>query len=479
MRGSFWLAPVVLLLACGPAVAPSKLSQVERLVVVSDLVGSSPTYSSGFVTLLAKNDDAVFPFFAGKDFAAGAPKASLVRFDRAGEGFSELAAEDAVCRCAGSECPADTACLRSDSQASTAVVIQLGANDLLSIFFELYSSETLRADPQPALDRFRTSVRGVLALTSDRRLFPRPVWPLVANIADPSDGVGDVGTLVSAAFPLPAFDFTVVKPELANRVLADMNQIIAEEAATAEATLIDVHQHFLGHGYHSADTTNPSYVAADATRWFRSLIDPNRRGAHEIRRLVWRALTKEDIAQIPGDLPAELPNGLPAVPATGWANTVVDSKIAASITIPKFGTSPLRNGGADPTRATGAPDDWNEGAVAIGVLGNYLVLDMGEGEEITDGAGEDLVVLEMGRLSGGVPERYRVLVAATATGPFTPIAEGAGEQAFDLAGTGVSSARYVRIESLVRLADIENGLGSPFFPGPEINAVGAVHPANQ
>lgn len=479
MRTVQVLAAVVVCAGCGPAVAPASLSQVERVVVMADLVGSSPTYSTGFVSLLAKNDDVVFPFFTGKDLSKAAKRAELVRMDRAGEGFAELAVEDAVCRCRGADCKKDVACLRTDSTAATAVVVQLGANDLLSIFFELYSSASLRTDPQPAIDRFRTSVRTVLSLTADRAVYPTPVWLMVTNIADPSDGVGDVAALVSAAYPLPGVDFTVVKSELASSVLKKMNDIIAEEAKTAGATLLDVHVHFLGHGYHFEDAANPNYVAADKTKWFRSLIDPNRRGAHELRRLVWRALTKEDIGQLPGDLPAELANGLPAVPAQGWANAVADSKVAASISSKKFGTSPLMNGGADPTRAIGAPDDWNAGAVAIGILGNYITMDMGAGEEVTDGLGDDLIVLEMGRLSGGVPERYRVLVSNAPMGPFTPVAEGAGEQAFDLAGSGVSSARYVRIESLVRLLDIENGLGSPFFPGPEINAVGAIHPGGK
>src|SRR5689334_17459549 len=107
-------------------------------------------------------------------------------------------------------------------------------------------------------------------------------------------------------------------------------------------------------------------------------------------------------------------------------------------------------------------------AVAIGVLGNFITVDMGEGEDVTDGPGDDLVVLEQGRLSGGVPERYRVSLASSSSGPWTVLAEGAGEQAFDLSGSGVSSARYVKLESLVRLSDIDNGLGSPFAPGPEI-----------
>jgi len=465
--------------ACGIPPAPQQLRDYDRLVVVSDLVGSSPTYSTGFVSLLKQNDDARFPMFAGKDVSAALPKAEVVRFDRAGEGFTELAEPMALCRCAGNACPTDEACVRTDTRAGTALIIQLGANDLFSLFFELYSSAALRADPQPAVDRFRASVKGVLAIAGDRAVFPRAPKLFVTNVPDPSDGVGDLATLVAASFPLAGRDLGVVTPELVKTVLAGINQAIAEETAAAGGTLIDVSAHFLGHGYHATEATSPHYRADDPTKWFRSFVDANRRGAHELRRLTWRALSGEDVSAIPV-LPDEPLFGLPAVPARGWANAVAHANVAKSIKLPSFGDAVLPNGNADATKLLGPSDGTgNDAIVAIGVLGHFIVADMGAGEEITDGEGDDLVVLEMGRLSGGVPERYRISLSNDAMGPFTPLAEGAGEQAFDLAGSGVAKARFVRLESLVRLSDIDNGLGSPFAPGPEIDAIGAVYPAGQ
>ncbi len=459
--------------------APKALHEFDRVVVVSDLVGSSPTYSTGFISLLKRNDDTLFPMFAGKDLATAVPKAELVRFDRAGEGFTELAEPGALCSCTGAACTPDEACVRADTRAGTALIIQLGANDLFSLFFELFSSAPLREDPQPAIDRFRADVKGVLALAADRSVFPREPKLFVTNVPDPTDGVSDLATLVSASFPLAGRDLGVVTPELTKKVLAGINLAIAEETAAAGGTLIDVHAHFLGHGYHATEPTSPSYVAADPTKWFRSFVDANRRGAHELRRLVWRSLSGEDVEAVPV-LPAEPLFGLPAVPVRGWANAVAQANVAKSIKLPSFGDAALPNGNADPTKLVGPSDGTGSDAiVAIGVIGNFIVADMGEGEEVTDGPGDDLVVLEMGRLSGGVPERYRVLLSNDAAGPFTPIAEGAGEQAFDLAGSGVTKARFVRLESLVRLSDIDNGLGSPFAPGPEIDAVGAVHPAGE
>ena len=61
-------------------------------------------------------------------------------------------------------------------------------------------------------------------------------------------------------------------------------------------------------------------------------------------------------------------------------------------------------------------------------------------------------------------------------GPFVHVADGRGEQGFDLDGTGLASARYVRVESQAHLVDVISGFGSPTSPGPEILAVGAVYP---
>ena len=84
--------------------------------------------------------------------------------------------------------------------------------------------------------------------------------------------------------------------------------------------------------------------------------------------------------------------------------------------------------------------------------------------------------VEFGSLSGGTPEPYRVSVSNDPDGPFTIIADGTGEQSFDLADVGLRSARYVKVESLASEVDVLNGLGSPLAPGPELDAIGAVHP---
>jgi hypothetical protein len=60
------------------------------------------------------------------------------------------------------------------------------------------------------------------------------------------------------------------------------NEHVRETAARVAALPADVHQHFLGHGV----------TAPEQERWYwsRNMIEPNARGASEIRRVWWEAL---------------------------------------------------------------------------------------------------------------------------------------------------------------------------------------------
>ena len=170
-----------------------------------------------------------------------------------------------------------------------------------------------------------------------------------------------------------------------------------------------------------------------------------------------------------------LPPGVaaPPVPGNGWANAVIASQIAPSVEVDGAAQP---NVAANTAKVLGPPEGTLAGVLALGLVGDYVVVDLGEGEEATDGDGADLVVLEYGAEAGGVSEPYRVSVAVSPDGPFVPVGEGAGPRGFDLAGTGVASARYVRVESRATLADVAGGPGSPLYPGPEIDAIGAVFP---
>jgi hypothetical protein len=55
---------------------------------------------------------------------------------------------------------------------------------------------------------------------------------------------------------------------------------------------MDIYSHFLGHGSHHGDSNNPHYHPDDPSYWYVQEIEPNARGAHEVRRLFWEALKK-------------------------------------------------------------------------------------------------------------------------------------------------------------------------------------------
>jgi hypothetical protein len=103
------------------------------------------------------------------------------------------------------------------------------------------------------------------------------------------------------------------------------------------------------------------------------------------------------------------------------------------------------------------PSNWSDFSVRIPAGAGtdaYLVIDMGEGEEITDRDGYDLYIEEVDAEDGvGVNDPYRVYVSDDLM-TWAYIGEGVGDSYFDLAGA-VSVARYVKIEVTELDAEID------------------------
>lgn len=463
------LVALLALTACtakdgGDTAQPPAFDDVERVVLLADHLAANPDEAHGYAALLAANDDTLFPEFAGRDLATRLPGAQWLRLDGGGASYRGVA-DDPLPRCDTAPAP----CLEPGDARPTLVIIGLGANDLVSLALRLVTNPSLRDDTSGAIADLRAAVVRVLAATDDPELFPSPPLLVVMDVADPSDGEGDLAELVTAFFPLDGAED--VTPELALEVIAQVREAILQEAHAAGAIEVPVYDAFLGHGLHYADGSNPHHDADDPTGWLRNAVEPNLRGAHELRRLLWTALTGEVIDVIPQGLPVDAALDMPTVPGDGWAVAVVDAEITAQI---EDDGAEFVNIAADPTRALGAPEGNTSGLVAVGVEGAWMVLDMGG--TATDGDGADLVVLEYGAASGGTPEPYRVAVSTAPDGPWTVLGEAWGERAFNLGDVGVTELRYVRIESLAPTRDILDGLGSPYYPGPEIDAVGVVYP---
>jgi len=157
------------------------------------------------------------------------------------------------------------------------VVMTSGGNDLIHWYGRgapkegaMYGASIEQA--QPWIDNFRVRLGETLdRLTAS---FPGGCRIFLANIYDPSDGVGD-----PAAAGLPPW------PDML-KVHDAYNRIIEEAAAAREnAHMVDIHSEFLGHGVHCVQWWRPHYRRDDPHYWyFSNLEDPNDRGYDALRR---------------------------------------------------------------------------------------------------------------------------------------------------------------------------------------------------
>ena len=129
---------------------------------------------------------------------------------------------------------------------------------------------------------FRQRLEGLLDGLRER--FPGGVHVFLANVYDPTDGVGDIDAvqpLLRCAKGLPPWPDALRALELWNRHIAE-----AAAARPDFVHLVDIHGPLLGHGIHCRDRDNPYYHEDDPHHWYWfNLEDPNSRGYDAIRRL--------------------------------------------------------------------------------------------------------------------------------------------------------------------------------------------------
>jgi len=171
--------------------------------------------------LIVRNDDRLFPEFAGRDLAARGP-ARLEHRAVDGSTVEDLPGQ-----------------LRGLAVEEPAVaLLTVGGNDLLA---------GLILDPGPGIAAFARALNDFLGRLPIRRV-------LIGNVYDPTCGDD-------------ALNFLGVDPARARAALGRLNSAIAGVAARW-GTLVDLHAHFLG--------GDPS--------WFTRTIEPSLRGASEVRR---------------------------------------------------------------------------------------------------------------------------------------------------------------------------------------------------
>lgn len=211
--------------------------------------GISSSTKVGAVSLLHRNNDQLWPEFRGRDLATLMPG---LMFDRG----DDLTADAATTRTLLTQIEHV-----SSSRESTLITITAGGNDLLGeIGYRGLALDSLQSSPVDAIHRrLMDAVARLLVLRPNATI-------LLSTVYDPSDGTNR----------LPGIGATLTKEA---EWLRDYNDAIRRSAASdARLRLADIHAHFLGHGL----------TAPLAERWYleESIIEPNARGASEVRR-VW------------------------------------------------------------------------------------------------------------------------------------------------------------------------------------------------
>jgi lysophospholipase L1-like esterase len=198
----------------------------------------------GAAALLHSNDDARWPEFRGRDLDRLFRDVELLNLAEDGAMIDDVATEE-------------LARLGHDSDdPGILLTLTAGGNDLLDA---LASGKPLERAVRQIEGRYADLVATV------REELPTATLVLT-TVYDPTDGTGRLPGLESLGrLPLEYLD--------------RFNEGVRELArATEHTVLADVHRHFLGHGVSGSE--------ADRWYWRRNLIEPNARGASEIRR-VW------------------------------------------------------------------------------------------------------------------------------------------------------------------------------------------------
>jgi lysophospholipase L1-like esterase len=198
----------------------------------------------GAAALLHSNDDVRWPEFRGRDLERLHPAVDFLNLAEDGAMIDDVATEE-------------LARLGHDSDdPGILLTITAGGNDLLDA---LAAGQQLDREVRRIERRYTDLIATVLEELPAATL-------VLTTVYDPTDGTGRLPGL-EAAGPLPL------------EYLDRFNQTVRDLARETDRILLaDVHQRFLGHGM----------TAPERDRWYwrRNPIEPNARGASEIRR-VW------------------------------------------------------------------------------------------------------------------------------------------------------------------------------------------------
>jgi lysophospholipase L1-like esterase len=166
----------------------------------------------------------------------------------------------------------------ADAETLGLVVITTGGNDLIHWYGTtppregaMYGATLEQA--RPWIEAFERRLGEMLDLITER--FPGGCHIFLADIYDPSDGVGD-----------PASAYLKPWPDCLLILGAYNDAIRRTAAARPNVHVVPIHDAFLGHGVHCTQFWREHYRWDDPHYWYgMNLEDPNDRGFDAVRRL--------------------------------------------------------------------------------------------------------------------------------------------------------------------------------------------------
>lgn len=262
----------------GPAIAAAPFQQpwLEKPVVFIG-IGDSVTRGLGapkqltYFPLLMHNSDPHYPDMAGKDLSHVVTIQSFLNYAQDYSISQDHIDQQLV------KIP------HYDDSVHGIIVVTSGGNDLIHDYGRsapqhdaMYGCSYRQGKQwcQMLQTRLDTLLNGLM------EKFPGGCDIFLANIYDPTDGIGDPQTV-----GLPRW-------RASSKVLAVANEKIAALCEQyPNVYLVDIHSEFLGHGIHCDEWWHRHYHADDPHFWYYyNLEDPNPRGFDAIRRLFLREM---------------------------------------------------------------------------------------------------------------------------------------------------------------------------------------------
>jgi lysophospholipase L1-like esterase len=231
--------------------------EIDVAVALERVAAAGHVAPIGAASLFYRNDESRWPDEIGSDLSSRFPAIE----------YTNLAADAATIGDVFGEQLAQL----TPSDEPTILTLTIGASDLFSAFGNRPKASLLEQIAQDVAEAYEFIVNSVRGARPNSLL-------MLSTIYDPSDRTGRIPGVFEGSGPLPL------------RALDRLNEAIRSIArGTPGVLLAEVYGHFLGHGV----------TAPEADRWYwrRSFIEPNARGASEIRRVWMEALTAAEVLE--------------------------------------------------------------------------------------------------------------------------------------------------------------------------------------